>query len=161
MSRAAVCDIIVAQDRLAGWIQHFFLCPNYWKKYRLTVPSRWQTQKLERTNANRVPETPGIYTLILQPGIAAHPACSYLMYVGKTDSLRRRFSEYLGKERRFPGRTKVVRFLNKYNKYIHFCFFPATLDALSAQEDNLIEAYLPPLNCKYKGSLSVVMGAFQ
>src|SRR2546426_704434 len=79
-----------------------------------------------------IPASPGVYSLLLRPGIADHPACSYLMYVGKTRSLRRRFREYLTREKQETGRPKIFRLLMKYPDHVWFCFTNASNDAIDA-----------------------------
>ena len=82
------------------------------------------------------------------------------MYVGQTVSLRRRFGEYLSKERRESGRPKMFRFLNMYSDQVWFCFTLVDKASLDAVEDGLRDAYIPPLNDDFSGELSNVVGAF-
>lgn len=151
-------DLLDAMDEKAKHLIHFTLWPRMWKNY--TNIHTWQTEKLEASKADQIPDAPGIYTLLLKPGIAGHCSCSYLMYVGKAVSLRTRFREYLGKERRPSGRPRIFKFLQKYDNYICFCFTEVDEALLEAIEDGLMDAYLPPLNVRYKGTMSKIMGAF-
>ncbi|MGA3110468.1 MAG: hypothetical protein ABSE15_00365 [Candidatus Bathyarchaeia archaeon] len=143
---------------MKGCIQHFTLWPRQWQTY--TQTHEWKNEKLESTRADQIPEDPGIYTLIIYPGIAGHPLCSYLMYVGKTGCLRRRFREYLGMERREDGRPKISYVLNKYDQFIRFCYTRVPLAALDNVEGGLMNAYLPPLNEEYEGTISTSVRAF-
>ncbi len=135
------------------------LCPDTWKKYTLT--HEWHGQKLDFSKKDQIPNEPGVYTLVLQPGIANHPACSYLMYVGKEEkSLRSRFHEYLTSEKRVTGRPKVFVFLNLYDGFICFYYIKAKKEEAVQLEDELTDAYQPPLNTKIKGSMGQARRAF-
>jgi hypothetical protein len=158
MSSTPPIDLVRETDEMKGCIQHFTLWPRQWQTY--TQSHDWQNEKLEPTAIDQIPECPGIYTLILQPGIAGHPFCSYLMYVGRTKCLRRRFKEYLGMERREDGRPKISYFLNKYDQFTCFCYTLVSIDALEEVEERLMNAYLPPLNEEYEGTISTSVGAF-
>jgi hypothetical protein len=151
-------DIVSETDEMKGCILHFTLWPRQWQTY--TQSHEWQNEKLETASATRIPESPGIYTLIIQPGIAGHPSCSYLMYVGKTVSLRRRFREYLGMERRPDGRPKISYFLNKYDQFIFFFYTLVSTEAVDNVEEGLKNAYLPPLNEEYEGTIGTSVRAF-
>ena len=152
------CDIISVQDELRAHQYEFTLWPVRWTTY--TEMHEWRLSRLANSESGNIPNVPGIYTLLAMPGIANHPGCSYLMYVGKTNLLRRRFGEYLNKERRKTGRPKMFRFLNKYSDQVWFCF--TTVDAASLEnvENGLKDAFIPPLNDAYSGQLSKVVGAF-
>jgi len=63
-----------------------------------------------------------IYTLLIQPGIANHPACSYVMYVGPAVDLSKRFGDYLTKERLESGRPNIVEPLHVYENHVWLCF---------------------------------------
>src|SRR5207249_11051749 len=103
-----VVDLIRIQDEMKAHTREFALWPLKWQEY---VPGNyaWQLRRLHAADVNTVPDSAGVYTLLIQPGIATHPSCSYLMYVGRSDSLRRRFRDYLGPERRATGRPKIYR----------------------------------------------------
>ena len=155
----SVYDIIQAQDEMRVHQYRFTLWPLRWITY--SGVHEWQLSKLADSEVENIPDVPGIYTLLTLPGIANHPACSYLMYVGQTVSLRRRFGEYLKKERKESGRPKIFRFLNRYSEQVWFCFTTADSSLLDVVEDGLRDAYIPPLNDNYSGELSKVVGAFQ
>ena len=155
----SVYDIIQAQDEMRVHQYQFTLWPLRWTTY--SGVHEWQLSKLADSEVENIPDVPGIYTLLALPGIANHPACSYLMYVGQTVSLRRRFGEYLSKERKESGRPKIFRFLNRYSEQLWFCFTSLDSSLLDVVEDGLKDAYIPPLNDAYSGELSKVVGAFQ
>lgn len=151
MSQNTLSDILNGYLEQYGWRREFSLCPEKWRGY--TTLHTWQGEKLDTTKTGQIPDTSGIYTLILKPGIADHPACSYLMYVGKTKSLRVRFRKYLTSEKRATGRPKIFVFLNLYDNYIYFYYIPISVENLDTLEDALISAYLPPLNSEVKGTI--------
>ena len=154
-----VSDIIKFQNGMREHQHSFTLWPQQWATYPNSHD--WQRAKLDDAERGNVPDTPGIYTLLTLPGTAGHPCCSYLMYVGKANSLRRRFGDYLGKERRESGRPKVFRFLNQYSAHIWFCFTQVEKGDLRDVEDGLLVAYLPPLNDQFPAEFNkVVRGAF-
>lgn len=156
----AVADIIDEQDELAAHRWTFSLWPKMWSEYGGTKNITWSMVKLNKARRTTIPDRPGIYTLLVQPGIARHPANSCLMYAGKAKSLRSRFGQYLNKERKERGRPLIFRLLTKYDGHIWFCFaqFPAV--ALKSAEDALILAFLPPANKIYPARISKVMAAF-
>lgn len=159
----SVNDIIRDQDEMKAHTYEFILWPRRWQDFQ-TNPNAtydWTIRRLDKSEKNGIPDKPGIYTLLIQPGIAGHPACSYLMYVGQAQSLRHRFEDYLGSERRETGRPKIFRLLNKYSDYIWFCFTPVSLAELDNVEKTLIKAYEPPCNNQIPAEVSKVRGAFK
>jgi excinuclease UvrABC nuclease subunit len=154
----SVVDIIQEQDEMKAHCCDFVLWPRQWRTY--DGEHDWTMYKLTRPGRGNIPDQPGIYTLLIQPGIANHSACSYLMYVGQTNSLYRRFGEYLSERKRETGRPKILRLLNKYSDNVWFCFTIAPEDALDTIEENLINAYLPPANDQLPAEVSRVMRAF-
>ena len=152
-------DIIQTQNEMRNHQHTFTLWPQRWETCSETYD--WQITKLSCKDRGIVPNSSGIYTLLAVPNIAGHPACSYLMYVGQSKSLRRRFREYLSQERTESGRPKIFRFLNMYSDQVWFCFTLVHQSHLDAVENGLRDAYVPPLNDNYSGELSKVVGAFR
>jgi hypothetical protein len=157
----AIKDILDEQDALKAHEHQFYLYPRYWHECADVQIACWNMIKLNGSERLEVPEEPGIYTLLVQPGIALHPACSYLMYVGKSKSLRRRFGEYLNESRRETGRPKIVRLLNKYPDHLWFCYTLIEDEALDVVEDALIAAYVPPANDQMPAEVRGAVGAFR
>lgn len=155
-----VADIIREQDDLAAHTWPFVLWPRKWQDCPNSGGLDWHIHKLVQTERPSIPAQPGVYSLLVQPNIAGHPSCSYLMYVGKTGSLRRRFGDYLTRERRMTGRPMILRVLSKYPDNIWFCFTPVPSESLAHIEDALLTAYLPPCNDQYPAEISKVVGAF-
>lgn len=155
-----VHDLIERQDAVLARQYTFTLSAKEWASYADMTITAWQLLRLSNAMRQNVPSVPGIYTLLVQPGIAKHPSCSYLMYVGQAVSLRARFGHYLKKERRATGRPKVFRMLNVYNKHVWFAFARVPKSRLDLVEDRLIVAHLPPCNGTVPAKLRKVVGAF-
>ncbi len=157
----AVEDIIREQDELKAHTYKFALWKRKWQEFTPLIVYNWQLVKLSVAEQGNIPDSPGIYSLLIQPGIATHPGCSYLMYIGKSVSLRKRFSNYLHSEKRETGRPKVFRFLNMYPDNVWFCFTGVSADQLKNVEDVLLETLIPPANDQLPASIRLVVGAFQ
>lgn len=109
-----------------------------------------------------------MYSFVVQPGIAQHPNCSYLLYVGKTKrTFRARYQEYLrdlNKDSQGTRRPHVTVMLQKWEKYLWFYYAHVDGEKLINQvETALIAAYLPPTNKDLPGTLqqavdNVVLG---
>lgn len=155
-----VVDLIDAQDELKSHTAAFVLWPRQWQGYHRTLRSGWHIRPLEDAESPAIPTASGVYTILVQPGIASHPACSYLMYVGRTGNLRARFGNYLNRERRTTGRPRVLRLLNRYSDYLWFCYSRVPRNSLRAVEEDLIRAYMPPCNDQYPAELRPAVKAF-
>jgi hypothetical protein len=156
----AVKDVIDEQNEYMAHGHKFTLWRRQWEEYVDACTLDWQLHRLTDQERPGIPEEPGIYTLLIQPGIANHPACSYLMYVGKTISLHRRFGEYLNQEKRETGRPKIFRLLNMYPDHIWFCFSLVPQADLDTVEETLLVAYIPPANDQLPAEVRGPAGAF-
>jgi excinuclease UvrABC nuclease subunit len=153
-------DIIAEQDEFKAHTQEFTLWPRKWQACDCVPMQTWSIHRLATEERRRIPNGPGIYTLLVQPGIVRHPACSYLMYVGQALSLRRRFGDYLTRERRAQGRPKIFRLLSKYSDYVWFCYTVVPRENLQEVEDALISGFIPPCNDRLRAELRPAKGAF-
>lgn len=135
------------------------LWPKCWKAYPAPVPLAWTVEELSTGKKGSIPERPGIYTLLVQPAIASHPAASFLMYVGQAVNLRKRFETYLTSEKRI--RPKLVRLLHTCEGYIHFCYTEISSKSLDTVEDALLEALNPSANSKLPGTVARARRAFE
>ena len=99
---------------------------------------------------------------MLQPEVASHTHCAYLMYIGKTTrTLQARFTEYLRERENERGRPKILRLLNIYQDYLHFCCLTiAETERITDIEDALISAFLPPCNSEFPAEVRPAIGAF-
>jgi hypothetical protein len=143
-------------------IQHMILFPPAWAECSLQVDLSWRIVPFDVSSVNDVPDNQrGIYSFVVQPGIANHPACSYLLYVGQTTrNFRVRYKEYLrdlaaGIEGRRPH---ISGMLTKWKGYLWFCYAHIEKEALiESTEDALLAAYLPPTNIELPGKLNKKM----
>jgi hypothetical protein len=148
------------QDEMSVYTRKFVLWRRKWEEYAHPSPLSWQNCQLTESQRGQVPKDSGIYTLIIQPGIALHPACSYLIYVGQTNSLYRRFGEYLNESKNETGRPKVTWWLRRYPQHIWFYFTLVDKSDLDTVENCLLSAYFPPANDQYPASVRKVTNAF-
>lgn len=147
----SVYDLIAEQDEAKAHEYTFCLWPRLWQQYAKDYgyTFNWQERKFLTSEADNVPDEPGLYTFVIKPSVANHPSNSYLMYVGKTKrTLRQRFKEYLKEMQRESGRPKIVRLLNKYSANMVFCFSSLQENAttLAEMEKALLSALIPPCN---------------
>ncbi len=133
-------DVINEQNDFLAHTHSITLWPKKWKAYSNAAALTWTVVTLEEAvrKSKSVPSVPGIYTLLVQPGIADHPCCSFLLYVGQAKSLLSRFGQYLTSEKKVTGRPRIFRFLNLYEGHIKFCFTPVAQKDLDVVEDALI-----------------------
>lgn len=154
-------DLLEEQNQLVAHRYDFYLWPKKWAAFNNTsFVNPWQTVRMDPADAKKIPTTPGIYTLVIQPGLVAHPSCSYVMYVGKTakQNLRTRFRQYLKPKKR----PKIVRLITLYQSSMVFCFCSIDdVNLVGKAEEDLIAALLPPCNDQMPASVSKVVGAFQ
>ena len=151
-------DIVAAQDEYIAHVWDICLWPRQWRICDPELRLHWQSVELDDSQKSEVPQYAGVYSLVVQPGIAGHPACSYLMYLGKAKDLRRRFSDYLTVERR--KRPKISRLLEKYRGYLRFFYSGVDERELVNMEKRLIDAFVPPCNERFTGEINTVKGAF-
>lgn len=145
-----VHDLIAEQDEALAHRYTFFLWPRLWEEYA-TKPGYafdWKENRFTPSEIDNIPDEPGLYTFVVQPCVANHPSCSYLMYIGKTErTLRARFQEYLREKQRESGRPMIVRLLNKYSDNVFFCYSVVNKkSSLKKLEKALKGALIPPCN---------------
>lgn len=140
-------------------VKRMILSPFQWAACRLPVALNWDVVRFTQNNLRMIPRTCGVYTFLVQPGIANHPCCSYLLYVGETENqnFRQRYQQYLrekqaGDESRRPH---VTDMLQKWDGFLWFCF--AKIDQaemIEKVEKVLLTAYLPPTNKTFPAKVS-------
>jgi len=128
------------------------LSPKHWQLCHVPLKLTWRAVKFERANGSSIPANArGVYTFVVKPGIANHPSCSYLMYVGKAQKqmLRDRFFQYFsekdkGEQSRRPH---VTEMLLKWNGFLWFYYAEISgKTKIKRVEEELLAAYLPPSN---------------
>lgn len=145
-----VNDLIIELDQIKAHEETFVLWPELWQKYTKShgFSFDWEENQFLASEVGNIPSAPGLYTFVIQPHIANHPSCSYLMYLGKTKrTLRKRFREYFREKRRESGRPLIVKLLNKYPDNLCFCYtIVENSSLLTEMEKALLDAFLPPCN---------------
>ena len=141
----------------------FPLWPRSWRAYNLPDSFSWEIYPFQRNQVNNIPSQPGIYSFVIQPGIASHFHCSYLMYIGRTErTLRVRFREYLRDQNNPEGRPKILELLNRYKGFLHFCCSTIEeTERITEIEEALISAFLPPCNDQLPAEIRRIAGAFE
>jgi hypothetical protein len=139
-------------------VQNMILFPKAWSGFHGPAKLKWESVKFSATKAKEVPnDKRGVYTFVVQPGIACHPACSYLLYVGMTTrDFRVRYQEYLADLKAGIGsrRPHIAGMLAKWDGYLWFYYAEIKGDdKIEEAEDALLEAYLPPTNIEMPGKL--------
>lgn len=146
--------------------QRLLLWPKQWTTFLNLQRSKkwdffdWKIFKFNNDQINMIPQHKGIYSFIIKPEIALHPACSYIMYIGKSErSLKDRFKEYLREKTDPKARPKIKDLLKKYDDYLYFCCTEIPADKINEIETKLISAYMPPCNRVYEASIRRVVNA--
>lgn len=150
---------IITQSEFALHRWEISLWPKPWKAFSLKASFSWTVISLDSANELMIPAKPGIYTLLVQPQLASHPAASFLMYVGQATSLRARFKQYLTSEKKI--RPLVIRLLNTCSEYVHFGYCEFSSAKLDTVESALLEAFNPPCNSKIPGDVGKARRAFK
>ena len=150
----SVHDLIEGQDYLKARRCIFVLAPKLWATYRDSSIKGWTFSRLRKWERSKIPVVSGIYTLLIQPNVARHSKCSYLMYIGQAVNLKKRFGEYLNGEQLATGRPKIFRLLNIYEHYVWFGYARVTRSRLDNLEKALIKTHLPPCNDKLPASIA-------
>ncbi|ELS32758.1 MULTISPECIES: hypothetical protein [Pseudanabaena] len=146
-------------------VKRFILSPENWRNYPNRTNLNWNKIQFLPENANQIPDNQkGIYSFVVSANIAQHPDCSYLFYVGKTvdQNFKARYKQYLYEERKRKPRMHVLDMLKLWENYLWFCYVPIDDDVLISQlEDDLIEAFLPPVNRQFPVTISdIITGIF-
>lgn len=158
----SVADLLNERAELKAHRWFFRLWPRQWAAYNLPDSFNWEIYPFQHAQIENIPSQPGIYSFVIQPGIASHFHCSYLMYIGKTGrTLRERFREYF-RERNYPeSRPKILEMLNRYEGYLHFCCLAIEeKEQITEIEEALISAFLPPCNDQLPANIRRIAGAF-
>ena len=152
-------DFIVS-ELIAGAVT-FVLAPDLWANCRLPVQLTWSVIRFDSADeAKALPDTGGIYSFILKPEVVGPPETAYLLYIGKTKEISRRYGEYLfyKSPAGYKRRPHIHDMLNKWPAEIWFFF--AELDGKAMRrtvEDTLLNSCLPPFNIEFKGIVNTAV----
>jgi hypothetical protein len=145
-----------------GYQETVVLWPKMWRAWKPGVTLKWHGKPFSPSSKTSIPNTPGVYAFVVQPGIPPGVPHSVLMYVGMCDRpLRQRFGEYLREMKDPYGRPAISTMLQMYQGYLHFyCASVAKPAKPKDIEDHLLETFMPPMNRQYPASVSRVVRAF-
>jgi hypothetical protein len=140
------------QKDIQYYTQRFILQPEALLGLSLPVSLKWQNIRLSAGNAPSVVEQTGVYALVIRHDGIDLPPHGYVAYVGQTGAdkpnrtLRKRFKDYVGNEKKRPKRPHVYTLLNKWEKCLFFYFAPVdrNIADLKLIEARLNDAMMPP-----------------
>lgn len=153
-------DLIEQRRDLREHFHEFFLVPKLWRGYAYGGSLLWRTVPLRASRAAGLPPTSGVYALIVKSGVASRLGASYLMYVGKSNSIRRRFRDYLRESKSSVARPKLAILLRLYAKHLHFRYALVAPPHRDVAETELIGALLPPANDQVPAVIRAARAAF-
>lgn len=141
-------------------LKRMILSPIQWKSYRSLVRLKWLPVRFDPRAVKQVPnDQVGVYSFVVRPKIADHRDVAYLVYVGKVErqTFRARYRQYLAEFRKGDESrwTHVAEMLNRWQGYLWFYYAPISkTPTIAVVENNLISAFLPPCNHKFKGEVA-------
>lgn len=161
----AILDLLKAQEAERDIrdyrIDRFILYPVHWLNYPDSIDLKWKKVRFTDSNAELVPNNKtGVYSFVADASIAHHPACSYLLYVGKAErqDLRKRFRQYLRAEQAWKKRPHIVSMISKWSDHLWFYYAEVSdRSAINSLEEELITALLPPMNKEWPAEITHVM----
>ncbi|MCY4137765.1 MAG: hypothetical protein OXF56_05815 [Rhodobacteraceae bacterium] len=119
-------------------------------------PLEWRSIKFGTNERDRVPDDKrGVYAFVISDPQAFLPPHGYIMYIGiagknSNRSLRERYGDYLTNSK-VKLRPHIRNMIVQWHPILRFHFAPVaedySTDQLTALEDRLITAFLPPC-CK-------------
>ena len=136
----------------------FTLWPETWEAVDKRFKFKWKYKKFNKSSQMNIPDKPGVYTFIVRPQIANHPACSFLVYAGKASSLKKRFGQYLSVQKGTRLHSpKVEQGLEQYAECNNLFFYYSrhSRGSIENHEKVLINGFIPPWNDKKTISSSV------
>jgi len=142
----ARCDLI---SQAKAHRYEFALWPALWQKFNHARRFSWRRKLFSKSSINEIPKKSGVYTFVIEPHLADHPSCAFLIYVGQTKNLRERFKQYLavqeGRRRHSP---RVEYGLSQHSgyKYLFFYYSFHDKDLLEEYEQALLAGFIPPWN---------------
>ena len=135
--------------------KRFVLSPEHWQTFPPPVQLAWNFTKFTKSNATNVPnDKKGVYTFVVKPDVANHPACAYLMYVGKAEdqTLRQRFKQYFQHKTDTSRWPHISRMLLLWEDNLWFYFAHIADDTkIDDTEQALPNSYVPPCNRRFRG----------
>lgn len=157
---ATPVDIALAEsDELKIYkVEDMILYPKRWSQFECPVELFWECVQFSKETEEEIPDDfGGVYTFVVQPGIANHPCVSYLLYVGQTtkQTFRERYGQYIKKKTsKELVSLEIVNMLRKYEGYLWFCYAKIDdIDIIISVEKALQNSYIPPANTQFWGEI--------
>lgn len=136
-------------------VRRFILAPLSWDGFpeKNFTNFKWNPISFKSASKAKLKPVEGLYMFVIKPDICNAKFLNYLMYIGETDNLQRRFGEYLAKE----GDPKSPQYqmytlIDDYPNNLEFYFaeLPGMNEATRKdREAELLTAFFPPVNGKY------------
>ena len=142
------------------------LSVDQWSKYKDKVHHlSWNVVKFNLSEAKNVPDDQqGVYSFVVKPDIANHPECAFLLYVGMTEkqNFRKRFMQYIYESKDEMGRINIRRMIKLWgNNNLWFCYAKMDdIELIKKTEDDLKEAYIPPMNDEFPAQIRHALKAW-
>lgn len=156
---------LISQQLEAAEVK-FILAPAMWERCILptSLSLNWERIQFTESAAVYLPNaTAGVYCFVLHPTIHEAPKGSYLLYIGKTRELRRRYREYLRDRSSVRARDHIRRMLNKWDEN-HLWFYYARIadpSLLDSVENALLVGCLPPFNMEFPAQVNKPVQLFR
>jgi len=158
-------DLIAEVDRIQAYRREFNVDASRWKQFQPPIALAWSKLRFSEANRSHVPKERGLYAFTLAHEPSGFPSHGFIMYIGITGdtskaTLRTRYAQYLAHLRRGNGRPKVYGMLERWDGDLFFNFVPVPdrKVSLTAIEDELLAAVLPPVNETYiKAGLQAIL----
>lgn len=151
--RSRTRQIFNVTNELSKHTRPFVLFPRLWDTFARRAPGvrlRWAAVRFVAASKRTIPTTPGVYAFVIKRYVADHPEHSYVMYIGSTDNLRRRFGDYLRERVAGENREDVIWLLNTYKRVLSFTYSSVAAADYEEMEEKLYTAIWPPINRKGK-----------
>jgi hypothetical protein len=161
----AINDLAVRRRRARDFRfyreDRFIFHPEHWSGFKSAITLTWHGVRFTAANATSIPNNKmGVYSFVVTPGIAQHPACHYLLYIGmvSTSDFRTRYRNYLQERTKPKPRDHIVMMLDRWEKHLWFYYAEVSGKIVIEElEKQLIIAYLPPANREWPAAISSVM----
>lgn len=155
---------LLAGDEMRRHTHEMIMMPKFWSIYDSLPgpPLSWSVFPFNDASRVHVPDQPGVYAFLVEPGVAGNLNVSYLMYIGMTErTLRARFSEYLTEAKSDRIRPKLLRILPQYTTHLRFaCAVLPEGVAPAEVEVALLDAFVPPGNDRVPATVARIRKAF-
>ncbi len=151
---------------LVAYKRNFILSPELWTTLNGVYQNFvWNEVKFTEANRDALPQVEGLYFFTASPKRTNAHFLNYLFYVGETQNINTRYSNYLDKAANpKSGQYKVYTIIEDFpdDLYFNYVLLPG-YDQVQRRiiEDAFLTGYVPPINTKYpQGLQSIVSAAY-